>query len=126
MGTFSWEFRQGAGGEKECRPIFLLSESFIKEHGVQHTKTKAVPVIVEGEEINYSKLAIKFSKTLSKDMIYAGLRDIFHKIVQYIDRAYEFEIQFSFGTLFSKEKRIRFEFDVTRLTQVSFRSFVTI
>lgn len=118
MGSFTWEF-QTIDGKKETRPIFLLSEHFAKDHGVQQSKTIKVPLTAKSEEVNYSKLAIKFSSSLSKDMIYAGLRDLFHKIAAYLEQGREFEIEFSFGVLYSKEKRIRFEFNVQRLTQVT-------
>lgn len=85
---------------------------------MQQPKTRAVPNLAKSEEINYSKLAIKFSKTLTKDMIFSGLRDILHKIGDYVDRSYEFEIEFAFGLLLSKERRVRFDFNFLRLTQV--------
>ena len=106
-------------GEKQCRPIFIVSDSFVKENNVQRPKTRFAPILSKTEEINYSKLAIKFSKSLTKDMIFSGLRDIFHKIGEYVKRSYEFSIEFSFGTLLSKERRIRFDFNFLRLTQVS-------
>ncbi len=105
-------------GKKETRPIFLLSEHFAKDHGVQQSKTIKIPITAKSEEVNYSKLAIKFSSSLSKDMIYAGLRDLFHKIAAYVEQGREFEVEFTFGVLYSKEKRVRFEFNVQRLTQV--------
>ncbi len=85
---------------------------------MQEAKIRSDKYLARTEEINYSKLAIKYSKTLTKDMIFAGLRDIFHKIGEYVDRSYEFEIGFTFGILLSKERRIRFDFDYLRLTQV--------
>lgn len=115
--TFNWDFRE-VDGEKQCRPIFLISDSFVKEHNMQVPKTRHSPTLAKAEDINYSKLAIKFSKTLTKDMIFSGLRDILHKIGEYVDRSYEFEIEFSFGLLLSKEKRIRFDFNFLRLTQI--------
>jgi hypothetical protein len=117
FGTFSWDFRE-VDGQKQCRPIFLVSDSFVKEHNVQRPQTRMEPILAKSEEINYSKLAIKFSKSLTKDMIFSGLRDLLHKIGDYVDRSYEFEIEFSFGTLLSKERRIRFDFNFLRLTQI--------
>jgi hypothetical protein len=51
-------------------------------------------------------------------MVFSGIRDILRKIGDFIYRGYEIEIQFNFGTLRSKERRMRFEFNQTRLQQV--------
>lgn len=103
---------------RRCRPIFILADSFVKDHNVLQQVTASVLNLAEAEEINYSKLAIKFSSSLTKDMIFTGLRDLFVKIGEFLDRSYEFEIEFSVGFMYAKERRVKFEFDVARLEQV--------
>lgn len=127
LGDFTWEIKNDESSnsnsnsnnnERLCRPIFLVSETFIKNHHIKQKYFHQPNDIAKCEEVNYSNLAIKFSKTLTKDMIFSGIRDIIKKIGDYIDRIYEIEIAFSFGVLYSKERRIRFEFDTNRLVQI--------
>lgn len=117
LGNFTWEFKDGEDGTKQCRPIFLVGDGFRKDHHIRGNKFHP-PQIASSEEANFSLMAIKFSKSLTKDMLFAGVRDIMKKIGDYIDRIYEIEIEFSFGVLRSKERRITFEFDNARLRQI--------
>jgi hypothetical protein len=117
LGNFTWEFKDAEDGSKQCRPIYLVSDSFRKDHHIRGNKFHP-PKIAPSEEANFSLMAIKFSKSLTKDMLFAGIRDIIKKIGDYIDRIYEIEIEFSFGVLRSKERRITFEFDNARLRQI--------
>jgi hypothetical protein len=117
LGDFTWEIKS-MNGESQCRPIFLIGESFVKDHHIRQKFFYKPSDVSPCEEVNYSKLAIKFSKSLTKDMIYSGVRDIIKKIGDYIDRIYEVEIEFTFGVLRCKERRVRFEFDNSRLMQI--------
>ena len=118
LGSFTWELKHQGDGRVMSRPIFLMSDSFVKDHGVKRQRIHKSPDIVKAEEINYSKLAIKFSKSLSKDMVFSGTRDIIKKIGDFVDRSYEFEVEFSFGTFKSKEKKVKFEFNQSRLAAI--------
>jgi hypothetical protein len=118
LGSFTWELKHQGDGRVMSRPIFLMSDSFIKDHNVRRQRIHKSPDVVKAEEINYSKLAIKFSKSLSKDMVFSGTRDIIKKIGDFVDRSYEFEIEFSFGLLKSKERQVRFEFNQSRLAAI--------
>lgn len=117
LGNFTWEFKDTEDGCRQCRPIFLVGDGFRKDHHIRGSKFHP-PKIAPSEEANFSMMAIKFSKSLTKDMLFAGVRDIIKKIGDYIDRIYEIEIEFSFGVLRSKERRITFEFDNARLRQI--------
>jgi len=117
LGNFTWEFKDMEDGTRQCRPIFLLGDSFRKDHHIRGNKFHP-PKIAPSEEANFSLMAIKFSKSLTKDMLFAGIRDIIKKIGDYVDRIYEVEIEFSFGILRSKERRVTFEFDNGRLRQI--------
>ena len=118
LGSFTWEVKYGGDGSAFSRPIFIMSDSFIKEHRIRRQRVHIQPALVPPEEINYSKLAIKFSKSLTKDMIFSGTRDIIKKIGDFVDRGYEFEIEFAFGVLKSKERQVRFEFNQARLAAI--------
>lgn len=117
LGTFTWEFKDAEDGKRMCRPIFLLADSFRKDHHIRGNKFHP-PTVAASEEANYSLMAIKFSKSLTKDMLFAGVREMIKKIGDYVDRIIEIEIEFSFGVLRCKERRVTFEFDNARLRQI--------
>ena len=76
------------------------------------------------EEINYSLLAIKYSKNLTKDMVFTGLRDIIKKMGEFISQGSEVQVEFTIGTLVAKENRTKFLFNQTRLIDVSLISLL--
>ena len=91
----------------------------MKNFRVKRERIHRLPETTPIEEVNYSLLAIKFSNSLTKDMVFSGLRDTIKKIGDFIDRGYEIEIPFTFGTLYAKERRVKFEFNQSRLLEVS-------
>lgn len=115
LGSFTWQVEEG-----QYRPLFLISDSFVKEHNIKRPRVHKLPNVAPCEETNFSKLAIKFSNSLTKDMVFCGVRDIIKKIGDFIDRVYEFEIDFSFGILKSKNRRVKFDFNSKRLRKVIF------
>ncbi len=118
LGKFTWEFKQSDSKDIICRPIFMLSEQFAKTHHVRKQRIHKQPLVAPSEEVNFSRLSIKFSKKLTKDMVSAGVRDIVRKIGEFVDRVYEFRIDFTFGSLRSKERVVRFEFNMARMQQI--------
>ena len=119
FGTFTWELKQ-QDGETLSRPIFLISNSFVKDHGIKRQRVHLVPSTANTEAINFSKLAIKFTKSLTKDIVFSCIRDIIKKIGDFVDRSYKFHVSFSFGTFSCHEKKIKFEFDYSRLSKVNY------
>lgn len=115
LGVFSWELQHN---NDKTRPVFIVSDSFVKLHRIRRPRTFVEPIIAPAEFLNYTNLAIKWSRCLTKDMAFSGVRDILKKIGHYIDRCYEFEVAFSFGTLRSKDRRVKFEFNIGALTKV--------
>jgi len=117
LGKFTWEFKKEKS-EINFRPIFILGSSFSKEHHIRTQRLHYNQLLSPSEEINFSKLAIKFSKNLTKDLIFASIRDIIKKIGEFIDRFYEIEIEFSFGILKSKQRKVNFEFNLSKIQQL--------
>lgn len=105
-------------GETHCRPLFLPSDAFVKLYKVKRQRIHRVPQLTPVEEVNYSLLAIKYSKSLTKDMVYAGIHDLLKKIGDFIARGYEMEIDFTFGTLCVKENKLKFIFSQSRLLDI--------
>ena len=105
-------------GETHCRPLFLLDDNFVKTNRIKRKRIHYPPQLTPIEEINFSLLAIKFSRSLTKDMIFSGIRDITRKIGDFIQRGYQLEIEFTFGILTAKENRVKFTFNQQRLLEV--------
>ena len=114
LGTLGWE----TVADNTKRPIFLLNDAFVKLHRVKRPRQFTDPVIASVDELNYSQISIKYSTTLTKDMVFVGVRDIVKKIGDFVDRMYEFELPFSIGTLRCKERKVKFDFNLARLTEV--------
>ena len=117
LGKFTWEFKREKG-DISFRPIFIVGSSFCKEHHIRVQRLHYNQVLAPCEEINYSKLAIKFSKNLTKDLLFASIRDLIKKIGDFIDRFYEFQIEFSFGVLKSKQRKVQFEFNLDKMQKL--------
>jgi len=69
------------------------------------------PKLAKCEELNISKIAIKFSTMLSKDMVFSGLRDIVTRIGEAVTEGQEVAIAFCVGVFHSKDRRVAFQFD---------------
>ena len=106
-------------GETHCRPIFLISDAFVKNFKIRRARIHRLPQLTPVEEVNFSMLAIRYSKHLTKDMVFAGIRDIVRKIGEFICRGAEVNVEFPFGTLTAKENRVKFQFNQSRLIEVS-------
>lgn len=114
LGTFTWEIIN----DQVSRPLFILNENFVKLHRVRRPRKFTEPVTAGSEDANYSQLAIKYSRKLTKDMMFIGIRDIVRKIGDYVDRMVEFEIPFSIGVLRSRQRKVKFEFNLGRLSEI--------
>jgi len=117
FGTFSWESKI-VEGESLSRPIFLIAPSFIKDHKIKKQRIHNLPLIATAEPINFSQLAIKFSKILTKDTAFSCIRDIIKKIGEFVDRNLSFDIEFSFGHFYCRERVVKFEFDYAKFSKV--------
>lgn len=118
FGTFTWELKTNENGDDEMRPLFLIADSFVKDHRVKQNRIHYFPRTATNEEINHSKIAIKFTNNLTKDMVFCSLRDIIRKIGDFVARGYEFTVPFTFGLLMAKERRVRFEFSYARFADI--------
>jgi hypothetical protein len=114
LGQFTWEFKR-VEGEIQSRPILILNDSFVKDNRVKKQKSHKVPLLAPSSEINFSQISIKYTKQLTKDMVFCCCRDIMKKIGEFVARGYECNIQFLFGTLKVKERVVKFEFDQAKL-----------
>ena len=117
--TVTWHFdaADGANGEVKCRPVFALTESFCRGNKMPYKKAAAgAENAAPCAELNHSLLALRYTRVLTKDMVFTALRDIVRKLGEKIGRSDKrIALRFSVGTLHAHERKIAFEFDMAAL-----------
>jgi len=98
-------------GKARLRPHFQLAESFIRVFNVEAKSHPFAPerVLTTVEEFNFSKAAIRFSQSLTKDQIFMGLRAVVHQIGEAAARE-QVEIEFEVGRLLCNDRDVQFVF----------------
>mmetsp|Transcript_16585 Transcript_16585/g.50915 ORF Transcript_16585/g.50915 Transcript_16585/m.50915 type:complete len:582 (+) Transcript_16585:268-2013(+) len=109
FGNFTWEVL-GALDNQAMRPVFILSEAFCRSHKLIYAKADPSRAFKPAENINYTKLAIRYTENLSKDQVFSSLRTIFRAMGQLVYRGEQLHLDFTFGTLKSKKRRVKFLF----------------
>lgn len=67
--------------QMRLRPVFVISESFCRAHGLPHKRILRPPLFKKAAEVvNYSKLAIRYTTSMTKDMVYGALREVFRGV----------------------------------------------
>lgn len=98
-------------GKARLRPHFQLAESFIRVFNVEAKSHPFAPdrVLTNVEEFNFSKAAIRFSQSLTKDQIFMGLRAVVHQIGEAAAHE-QVEIEFEVGKLLCNNRDVQFAF----------------
>ena len=77
--TYGWTFFLDF--QVRLRPVFVLSEGFCRAHGLPHKRLLRPPLLMESPEVvNYTKLAIRYTSFMTKDVIYVALRDVIRRV----------------------------------------------
>ena len=101
-----------AGRVVAQKPIFLMAESFARAHGLSRKKKLVPAELTTCEELNFTKIAIKFSRELTKDVVFAATRDLLQRLGEVIGRGRRVDVAFGdTGRLVAKERRVKFVFD---------------
>ncbi|KAG7400986.1 hypothetical protein PHYBOEH_003576 [Phytophthora boehmeriae] len=110
--TITWETFTDSRNLPKLRPTFFLSDTFIKTYGLSQ-KRPPLPsaTLAPLEDINFTKIAIKFSHSLTKDLVFSGVRDMVQKIGQVASTGAPVSITFNFGRLIAKNRCISVLFD---------------
>ncbi|CAN0277808.1 unnamed protein product, partial [Discosporangium mesarthrocarpum] len=113
-----WQRFRKLSGEMRIRPVFVLNHSFCRTHGLPFKRLLVQPTFTRPVEvINFTKLAIRYSQNLTKDMVYGALREIFRGIGDAISKGLHVGICFSFGVLEVHEGKVHFSFDPVSLAK---------
>ncbi|KAK1932546.1 hypothetical protein P3T76_012130 [Phytophthora citrophthora] len=123
--TITWETFTNSRNQPKLRPAFFLSDTFIKTYGLSQ---KRLPLpganLASLEDINFTKIAIKFSHNLIKDIVFCAIRDILQKIGMVASTGVPVSIAFNFGRLIAKNRCVSMLFDPLRFPR-SFEDKIT-
>lgn len=109
--SISWETCTNSRNQVKLRPVFLLSDTFVKTYGLQQKRALTPPVVASLEEINFTKIAIKYSRNLTKDLVFSGVRDLLQRIGEMAGTGSPLSIAFNFGRLVAKNRCVSMVFD---------------
>jgi len=122
FGQFSWEFYATPNSsdspdsyQMKCKPTFILSDAFKRQFQLPVKKARHSPTLATAETINFHKLALRYSTSLTKDVLFTAFRDICRKIGELVGNGKEVKLNFGVGTLYSKERKHEFLFDAKAL-----------
>lgn len=98
-------------GKARLRPHFQLAETFMRVFNLEAKAHQILPErsLSSVEEFNFSKAAIRYSQSLTKDNVFMGLRAIVHQIGEVAARE-QITIDFELGQLVCKDRDVQFFF----------------
>lgn len=110
--SLAWQV-QRLRSKATYRPYFQLASSFLRTYNVDNSRAGPPPQdqdLCPVEEFNFSKAAIRFSGTLTKDHVFTGLRLLIQQLGDVISQGRYVSLEFSFGKILAKERGVRFAF----------------
>mmetsp|Transcript_12554 Transcript_12554/g.22174 ORF Transcript_12554/g.22174 Transcript_12554/m.22174 type:complete len:553 (+) Transcript_12554:104-1762(+) len=107
-----WKVEEGWHLKPQMRPHFSVSEAFARACNADSRSQLAAPIksLALLEEFNFSKCALRFSTSLTKDLVFMGLRAIIAQLADVIASGQEVCIDMEAGTLRSTERVVSFNF----------------
>lgn len=107
-----WKVEEQTRGKVRLRPHFQAADQFLRAHGLE---TKSHPSVSDKcltqlEEFNFSKAAIRYSQSLSKDNIFMGLRAIIGQLGDVMASGQQVSIDFEVGKMVCNQRDVQFFF----------------
>lgn len=112
FGRFGWQVSHRVR-KTYVGPYFDFLDSFSRRYRASLTRSQAAALeadLCRWEEFNFSKAALCFSRTLTKDHVSLGLRILIHQIGQAIAQGRPLSLDFHVGTLMKQGSGLRFQF----------------
>ncbi|KAE9049174.1 hypothetical protein PR003_g17 [Phytophthora rubi] len=110
--TITWETFTNSRNQTKLRPVFFLSDTFIKTYGLSQRRPPLPSAnLASLEDINFTKIAIKYSHNLTKDLVFCAIRDMVQKIGMVASTGVPLSIAFNFGRLIAKNRCVSMLFD---------------
>eukprot|EP01029_Cantina_marsupialis_P028177 TRINITY_DN775822_c0_g1_i1.p1 TRINITY_DN775822_c0_g1~~TRINITY_DN775822_c0_g1_i1.p1 ORF type:complete len:601 (+),score=170.70 TRINITY_DN775822_c0_g1_i1:112-1914(+) len=114
FGKIGWE--KAFVGKPKLRPTFQIADTFCRAFDIKKPGgSVAEPNFTACEDLNFTKIAIRFSQNLVKDDVFTGFRDIFQTIGKHVANFENVTINFGVGDFKAKERKISFVFDQHQL-----------
>lgn len=107
-----WKVEELVNGRARLRPHFQVSDSFARAHSLDLRAQVTLPDkhFTTIEEFNFSKAAIRYSQSLTKDNIFMGMRAIVQHIGEIASSGQQVSIDLEVGKLVCSERDLRFVF----------------
>lgn len=107
-----WRVEGLVQGKAKLRPHFQVAEAFARSHNLDLKGQVSIPDkhFTAIEEFNFSKAAIRFSQSLTKDNIFMGMRAIVQHIGDVASSGQQMSLDLELGKLVCSERELRFVF----------------
>lgn len=120
LGEFCYR-RDTIGDMEFVNPMFVLSESYARSHGLHDRRSKTHSIEAESIELDLSRIATVatelIGEVITRDVVDGALRDIVDRIGEVCadpDRYGIITVDFGFAKLFSENKSLEFIFGETK------------
>jgi hypothetical protein len=121
--SLSWEPDEieqeiyGEGVDKALRPVWRLNAAFERGYNLQckNKSDKRSPNdevnFEKMEEINFHKIAMRYSNTLTKDVTFSCLREMFSRVGKAMMTGQHVKVFCGVGDFICRDRQTEFEFD---------------
>lgn len=121
--SLSWEPDEleeeiyGGGGGRALRPVWRLNAAFERGYNLQckNKADKRTPndeaSFEKMEEINFHKIAMRYSNTLTKDVAFSCLREMFSRLGKAMMTRQHVKVFCGVGDFVCRDRKAEFEFD---------------
>uniref|UniRef100_A0A7S1WT69 CCDC81 HU domain-containing protein n=1 Tax=Alexandrium catenella TaxID=2925 RepID=A0A7S1WT69_ALECA len=107
-----WRVEELVQGRAKLRPHFQVADSFARAHHLDLRAQVGIPDkhFTAIEEFNFSKAAIRYSQSLTKDNIFMGMRAIVQHLGEVVASGQQMSIDLEVGKLVCSDRDVRFVF----------------
>jgi hypothetical protein len=121
--SLSWEPDEieqeiyGEGVDRALRPVWRLNAAFERGYNLQckNKSDKRTPNdeanFEKMEEINFHKIAMRYSNTLTKDVAFSCLREMFSRVGKAMMTGQHVKVFCGVGDFVCRDRQTEFEFD---------------
>lgn len=118
--SISWEACTNSRNQPRLRPALVLSDTFLKTYSLSQKPARvasasSTAALAPLEDINFTKIAIKFSRRLTKDLVFCDVRDLLQRLGQVAGSGAALSVAFCFGRLVAKNRCVSVLFDPQRV-----------
>jgi len=121
--NLSWEQDEheqemyGESADSALRPVWRMKESFERAYTLQcknksdKRTTRDEDSFEKMEEINFHKIAMRYSNSLTKDVVFSCLREMFTRLGRAMMTGQHVKVFCGVGDFVCRDRKAEFEFD---------------